>query len=49
MGEMVTKQIFSESLLLVAYIPRRHFTRNFKAILMLSTVFQLPQQVVVYL
>ena len=46
MGEMVTKQVFSESLSLIAYIPRRHFTHNFKAVLLLSTEFQLHQQVI---
>ena len=49
MGEMRTKQIFSDSISLVTYIPQRHFFRNFKSVLMLSTEFQLPQQVLVYL
>ena len=44
--EMVTKQVFSESLSLIAYIPRRHSTHNFKAVLLLSTEFQLHQQVI---
>ena len=48
MGEMITKQIFSEYISLVAYIPRKHFIRNFKSVLVLSTEFQLLQQVIVY-
>ena len=47
MGEMVSKTIYAD-MCLTGYVPRRHFHRNFKVVLILSTEYQLPQQVNYY-
>ena len=48
MGEMVSKTIYADNMSLTGYVPRRHFHRNFKVVLILSTEYQLPQQVNYY-
>ena len=45
MGEMTSKALYTDNMSLTAYVPRRHFHRNFKGVLILSTEYQLPQQV----
>ena len=48
MGKMVSKTIYADNMSLTGYVPRRHFHRNFKVVLILSTEYQLPQQVNYY-
>ena len=48
MGEMVSKTIYADNMGLTGYVPRRHFHSNFKVVLILSTEYQLPQQVNYY-
>ena len=48
MGEIVSKTMYTDNMSLIGYVPRRHFHRNFKVVLILSTEYQLPQQVNYY-
>ena len=48
MGEMVSKIIYADNMSPTGYVPRRHFHRNFKVVLILSTEYQLSQQVNYY-
>ena len=43
--EMSSLTVFSENMSMTGYIPARHYHRNFKVVLVLSTEYQLHQQV----
>ena len=48
MDEMISKALYADNMSLTGYVPRRHFHQNFKVVLILSTEYQLPQQVNYY-